>query len=387
MIPRTRPETRYGEVIAGLTSPALETRGARSRFAAFLQKTLPTADTPFLTSSGRAALYLLFKVLPQERVYLPAYTCWVTLEAAKLAGKTVSFLDIDYPGLHVKTEEFERIRSEPGIIVATHQFGYPEDVARIREILSGNAHAIIEDCAGAIFTGIDGLPAGHLGDAAIYSFEAGKLFTLGGGAVVARDGELMRRIQEEANKWSTPRRWPGSLLRLGVKRFLAEPAFYGLLLRIYLLFRPPTEGRRFLSPTLARTYTDGFSDWQARLGLIVGTRIIDIANRRRVLFDFYNRALEDIPAIGRVRPLPGATVCPIRFPFLVDSRRKYSLYDRMRKRGVDLGFSFSYSLADEHQCPGAAKFAREVLNLPIYSEIHLPEAEWIVEQLVKCLDS
>ncbi|GEM_PF-6401990 len=384
MIPRVRPEAGYREIFSALGTG--HDPNSVAEFAEVLRSRLSLESAPALTPSGRAALYYLFLAVPLRRVYLPAYTCWVVAEAAVLAGKEIHLLDISYPGLHIKPCEIERIRSMPGIVVATHSFGYPEDAAAIRNILNDSSFMIVEDCAGAMFSRYQDKPVGLTGDAAIFSFEEGKLWTLGrGGAVVTKDKTLHSRIQDIMKKTCTLRPGPINLFRLIKRRFLTQPFVYNLLLRMYLRFYPPTEGIHEFSRKLTEDYTRTFSSYQARLGLIMEPGITEIARRKRELFEYYNSAAADIAGIRRAEALPRSEVCPMRFPILVSKENKPAVYSGMKALGIDLGFSFSYFLGNGQQYPGAARMAEECLNLPVYSEITLPIARNILKLLESCM--
>jgi dTDP-4-amino-4,6-dideoxygalactose transaminase len=53
-----------------------------------------------LTPSGRAGIYFLLRSTPRRRVVLPAYTCKAVVEAARMAGKEISFLDSESFGFN-----------------------------------------------------------------------------------------------------------------------------------------------------------------------------------------------------------------------------------------------------------------------------------------------
>lgn len=382
MIPRSRPEAEYQDILRALFSRRAERDDAHRVLSDLLVKSLELESAPVFTASGRAALYLLFRALDLKRVYMPAYNCWVVLEAALLAGKEVEFFDVDYPRFGIRPDELARIRRRPGIVVATHQFGFPEDVPGMQEQLAETGHTIVEDCAGSMFSQFRGETLGQRGMAAIYSFEATKLWTLfSGGLIASSDEDLVRRVRNLCVSSAAPRQGIGDLIRLLLRRVQTEPAIYGTLLSIYLLFREPTEGGRQPSPQLGQEYRGGLGDRQALLGAMMADKTRLIAEHRRRLYDFYSKALADVPGVAQIEPLPGSLVTPIRFPILVREDRKHDLYQRMRKDGIDLGFSYSYALGEAGRYPGAARFAGESLNLPVHTGVSLTTAHRIIESL------
>lgn len=380
MIARNRPEATLREIVRAAAFGA-DDAAAQSIFFRVLRDSLQLRGDVMLAPSGRAAIYYLLSAIPLERVYLPAYTCWVVLEAARLANKEVVLLDIDYPRLNIRLSEIERIRGMPGIVIATHQFGFPEDVGAIQERLRGSKHVVIEDCAGAMFTRVSGAPVGSLGDAALYSFETSKLWTLGrGGLIVTPNAELATRVKHAMRVTRPAGAWM-DLFRLGMRRFVTAPFVYHWLLAAYLLAREPTEGMGQASASLTADYLRQLSPGQLRLGVRLSDRVGDIVRRRQALFELYDRAVADMPGIERVEALPHSVVTPIRYPVLVKGVDKRRVYDRVRGQGIDLGFSYSYTLGDRRTYPGAAKFAEQVLNLPLYGDITDAEAQRAVAAL------
>jgi len=387
MISRNRPEARFWEIARAFVSMRRNPAAFLSEFAQFLQRTLELPADPVLMPSGRAALYFLFLAIPLRRVYLPAYTCWVVLEAARLAGKEVVLLDVDYPRLTFRSADIERIRDIPGIVVATHQFGFPEDVPAIRDQLQGKGHVIVEDCAGAMFARVGAKPVGSLGDAAIFSFETSKLWTLGrGGFVSSSDSALTQKLRELLRTTQSGSGYR-TLIHLAGRRLITAPFFYRVLLPLYLMRREPTEGIRPLSPALTLDYLEAFSVGQANLGMMLGVRVGQIAQHRRGLFEYYQHELADVPGLTCVGVPRDCIVAPIRYPFLVTRGNKRLLYDRMRAAGADLGFTYSYLLGEPAKYPGAAKFSEQILNLPIYSDITMATAKRIVAALRRCCAS
>lgn len=380
MIARNRPEATLGEIVRAAAF-GTDAAATQAIFFRALGDSLQLRGDALLAPSGRAAIYFLLRAIPLERVYLPAYTCWVVLEAVRLANKEAVLLDIDYPRLNIRLSEIERIRGRPGIVIATHQFGFPENVGAIQERLRGLGHVVIEDCAGAMFTRVGGVPVGSSSDAAVYSFETSKLWTLGrGGLIVTPNAELATRVKHAMQITRPAGAWV-DLVQLGMRRFITAPSVYRWLLAAYLLANEPTEGMGQPSASLTPDYLRQLSPGQLRLGAALSQRVGEIVRRRQALFELYDRAVADMPGIERVEALPHSVVTPIRYPVLVKDIDKRRVYHRVRSQGIDLGFSYSYTLGDHRTYPGAAKFAEQVLNLPLYSDITDAEAQRVIAAL------
>jgi hypothetical protein len=77
-------------------------------------------------------------------------------------------------------------------VIATHLFGIPADIPTLQLALPGVS--IVEDCAQALGSMLDGRPVGSLGDAAVFSFGAGKRVDVGElGALLLRNHNLYDR--------------------------------------------------------------------------------------------------------------------------------------------------------------------------------------------------
>lgn len=339
----------------------------------------------FLVPSGRAGLYHLLCVLPQDRVLLPAYTCGVVVEAVLRAGKTPVFVDVDPETCNMRPEAVTELASADTVILATHQFGIPCDLTKLLAIAESSAAPLIEDAAGSFGSLINGRPAGTQGVAGFLSFEATKTLTLGqGGAVVVSDPELARRLGK---------RLDGSLLTsrrieqlLDVLRIAADPIATSKL--IYpLTYRIKTRGQRYTAGTDAqvlspsRLYDHSLPRWQQRLGVRLLRRFDAICARRRHIRSYYERELVALPGIALPRLPPDSDPVLIRFPLRVLTRPKLEFYRRCTAAGLDLAFSFSYTCVPQHdeaRFPGAAQLARQVLDLPMYSHLTDVDLERIV---------
>ena len=145
----------------------------------------PSGYEAYLTTSGRASLYLLLKSIglrPGSRIGVPLFVCDAVFEAIVRAGHHPVFLDVDRATMILAPSQFSAGHSIDAI-VAVHLFGNPVDV---ESIMSSSEIPVIEDCAHALFSKVRGKRVGTIGIGAIYSFGLGKPISIGnlGAAVV-----------------------------------------------------------------------------------------------------------------------------------------------------------------------------------------------------------
>lgn len=155
--------------------------------------------------SATGGLFAALKCLgigPGDEVITTAHTAIATAEAITLTGARVVFADIDPHTYLLDPEQVVRhITPRTKAVIPVHLYGHPADMTQFQQIAQRHRLALIEDCAQAIGARYQGHPVGTLGDVGVYSFFPSK--NMGGfgdgGAVVARDPALRKRIRMHCN--------------------------------------------------------------------------------------------------------------------------------------------------------------------------------------------
>lgn len=156
------------------------------------------------TASARWSLQWILKnqdrAAPGGKVFVAVFNCPVVLDAVLAAGCVPVFYDFALPNGRIDwTSLAEDIGRETAVaaVVIPHLFGVPSDFRPIIDTCRRRGILIIEDCAHTLGGAIDGRHVGHLGDAAIFSFNYDKPISLGwGGAIVLSAEDLIARWQE-----------------------------------------------------------------------------------------------------------------------------------------------------------------------------------------------
>ena len=82
---------------------------------------------------------VLFKAigLAKSDIIMPAYTCSVVAHAVTLSGNTSKFIDINLDNYNMDLDAVEdAVDKNTRGIIATHTFGYPQDLERLEKIIS-----------------------------------------------------------------------------------------------------------------------------------------------------------------------------------------------------------------------------------------------------------
>ncbi|MEX2015868.1 MAG: DegT/DnrJ/EryC1/StrS family aminotransferase, partial [Candidatus Hydrogenedentales bacterium] len=166
LIARHRHEITAGQMLRF----ALEGRDARGAVEEWMRQYLGVPHG-LLLPSGRAAIYWALRAAPERTVYMPAFTCIVAVEAVRLAGKQIRFVDIDPGSYNVPAAEYEKVLEPGGIVLATAQFGFPGELDQVCALANARECRVLEDCAGGLGGHLGGRPLGSFGDLAIFSFQ------------------------------------------------------------------------------------------------------------------------------------------------------------------------------------------------------------------------
>lgn len=152
-----------------------------------------------LTSSGTAALYSMYAACSLQQgdeVIVPAYTFFATVTPLFHLGVKPVLAECDARGNLDPTDAVRRITPRTRAIVATHMWGTPADMIRLRQVADQHGLMLLEDASHAHGAHIDGRKAGTFGRAGAFSLNGPKPLSAGeGGFIVTNnDGVYYRAL-------------------------------------------------------------------------------------------------------------------------------------------------------------------------------------------------
>lgn len=162
-------------------------------------------DYACATSSGTSAIHLTLEALgvgPGDNVIVPTLTYIATVNAILQCGANPIFVDSRDSDWQMDEEKVAEALEGGGIkaVVAVHLYGAPCDTVALEKMCVDNNAFLIEDCAEAIGSSVDGMPVGSFGDASCFSFYGNKNITTGeGGMVLCDDGALWTELHHMKN--------------------------------------------------------------------------------------------------------------------------------------------------------------------------------------------
>jgi dTDP-4-amino-4,6-dideoxygalactose transaminase len=340
------------------------------------------------TFSGRGALYYILKAMKEKRVYVPAYTCWVVVEAAMLAGKEIEFIDIDLKTYEMDIYSLEKKVVPDSIILATHQFGIPCKINEILEIAKRKKARVIEDNAAGFGSTINEKKTGTFGEAGILSFEYSKVLTSGkGGAVVFQNEELYEKVKNMDLKIPHFPLVFSVLGNLNFQKIITSPLVFSKILQTsFIKFFGYTTGYPKYHEKPDKHYLYKYPPALAYVARKNLNRIEFIIERRKEIAERYINALLEFEDLCSFFHIPSnSSVSLMRFPLRIKKFSKTTFAYMIAKEGIDVGFTFSYSCVNDSKFPNALLAANEMINLPLYSTLKEEHVEKVIKAVKKII--
>ena len=383
MIPRFQPAIGAAELLA-LASPG---KGSVARFEqAFADHFSCAQGLAF--SYGRTALWALLQALDIENaeVIVPAYTCSVVAHAVTLSRNTCRFVDATLTDYNMDLDQVEQaISPATRMVIATHLFGFPLDVDRLRAIVAaaeqrfGHRIWIVQDCAHAFGARWHGRLVAAEADIALFGLNISKTMTsIFGGMLTTNDAALASKVRAWRDAHT---RRPAATKAMGRRAYLlaAAAAFqnsvYGAVRWLQddtpLLNRLTTAYHRDDEIRFPPDYQDAMLDIEAAVGLVQLARLDEFERRRRAHAKHY---IDELPAPpGWTLPpwVEGATYSH----FVVRVADRAREVGRLRRAGVQAGEVIEYSVphmsgyrasSEPGRFPNSKYCSEHVINLPVH---------------------
>ena len=379
MIPRFRPWLDWEE----LSTLFSRNKGCVEKFEKEFARKFQAVDAVAFPY-GRSAQWAFFKTIGLENteVIMPAYTCSVVAHAVSLSGNVPRFIDIDLADFKMNLDLVEEaINERTRAIIATHTFGYPQDIHRLETIVKdaenkyGHKVWLMQDCCHAFGAEWKGKMVGTSGDVAVYAFNASKMITsIFGGMLTFQDRSLAQRIKHWRDSYFQKPSWSKVWKRrvyLLAFHFAFQPWFYGIT--YWLKTRTP----------LLKSLTDAYhldekihfppdanermNDMEAAVGLRQLKKYDRIVENRRKKALFYEENLER--RNGWVFPpiRVGATYSHyvVRVPEREQTIKHYASIGQEIGKLIQYCIPDMRSYCDGKKYPNASRTSRETINFTV----------------------
>jgi len=381
MIPRFKPSLNWKELVSIFKL----NRGAVEKFEREFAKKFEAVDAVAFPY-GRSAQWAFFKAIGLENaeIIMPAYTCSVVAHAVTLSGNKPRFIDISLHDYNMNLDLAEKaINENTRAIIATHTFGYPQDLDRLEYMVEkaekkfGHKIWLIQDCCHAFGAKWKGRMIGTSGDVSVYAFNISKIITsIFGGMLTFQDQVLAEKVRHWREKHFEKPIFFKSLKRrlyLFAVYFAFNERIYGFvwwLQKKTILLNKFTKTYHLDDKIhFPPDYLDLMSEVEAAVGLVQLEKYEDIIESRRKKALWYDQSLERRKDWKFPPILQGATYS--HYTVMVSDREK--VVEEFAARGIQLGELINYSIPDlksyrslGSKCSIGSKVKFLTINYPLH---------------------
>ena len=344
------------------------------KYKNFQEQLLKYLNVPFveMLSNGHMALELSLQALKlsnvscnslekncfkKMEVITTPFTFASTTHSIVRNGLSPVFCDIKEDDFTIDENLIENLITDATVaIMPVHVYGNICNVTKIQKIADKYGLKVIYDAAHSFGEKLDGISIGSFGDVSCFSFHATKVFnTIEGGAVCYKDVSFGQELCRLKN--------------FGIKN---EEVVDGV-------------------GTNAK-----MSEFCAAMGICNLRHIDDEIKKRKTVFDYYESRLLDVAGI-RTRKIPNNVQSNYAYyPIVVDEKKfgktrneihsimqKNNIYTRKYFYPITNSFECYQGKFDVFKTPIALRISKQILCLPMYSDLSVKEIDRIVSIITK----
>lgn len=332
----------------------------------FEQQLAQYTGSKYVVSCGNGTDALLVALMALgigkgDEVVVPAFTFIAAVEVVALLGATPVLVDVCDDSFNMDVHALEKaITPKTKALIPVHLYGQCADMEPILDIAKKHNIKVVEDACqavGATYTFSDGTmkQAGTMGDVGCLSFFPSK--NLGcygdGGAMMTQDEDLSERLRAIC-KHGSKEKYHHQLVGFNSRLDSLQAAILQVKLR----------------------HLDEF-----------------IANRKAAAHSYFN-AIEDLDLIELPVIKENTTHTFHQFTLKVKEGRRDALKQYLAEKGIPsmiyypvpahLQPAYQYLDYKEGDFPVAEKLCREVLSLPMHTELSENQLQYICKTIVDC---
>jgi len=312
------------------------------------------------TASCSSAMILALKALDIKagEALIPSFTFPATAHAVRWSNLQIRLVDCDPQTFNMSVEDLkEKVTSKSKLIVPVHVFGNPCDTEAIAEVAHDNKLKIVYDAAHGFGAKKDGFPVGRFGDAEVFSGSPTKAFTtVEGGIVVTNNAEIAEKVK--------------------IGRNYGQRGDYNCEM-------PGLSAR--------------MSELHAAVGLNLLPHVASDVKKRNSVAKKYTQRLGKLPGIGFQKITKNSLSTYKDFAILIDKEKfglnRDQLATALEKENIMTRKYFYPPLhmqkcypelrADDDSFPNTSSIARNVLCLPMFSELTDEQVDGVIEAIVR----
>lgn len=318
-------------------------------------------------NSGTSALEIALRasgIRRGDEVIVPTNTFAATAAVVVLIGAKPIFTDIDSESLCINSENVKKyLTSKTRAVITVHIGGLicPE-IRAIKEVCEDHNLVLVEDAAHAQGSLLDKKSAGSFGNAGCFSFYPTKVITTGEGGMITTDSSS---VAEEA----------------AVLRDQGKESFNSNII-------------------VEVGYNWRMNEISAAIGLTQLNRLQEFIKRRNEIADYYDKELSKTRELKPLEVPNNALSNYYKYvAFLSPEISREDFKQKLREKGVKLSGEVYWPplhmqpvykrllKVKEGDFPVAEKACKRIVCLPIYSQMTVNEAKYVIEKVKEVLSS
>ncbi|NHN54604.1 aminotransferase class V-fold PLP-dependent enzyme [Calidifontibacter sp. DB0510] len=314
-------------------------------------------------TSGTAALHTAYGAMqlkPGDEIVTTPLTFFATATCAMWFGAKIVFADVSEDTGNLDPEAAaSAITSRTRAVAGVDYAGHPIDAPALSKVAHDAGALLLEDAAHSIAGTLDGMPVGSLADVTTFSFFPTKnLTTAEGGAVVARDADLLERAR--------------LFKSIGYERVPEQMAEHG--------------GWYYEVNSLGLNYR--LPDVLAALGSSQLKRLPAFKARRQEITDRYNAGFADIDVLRTPGHRAGASPMWHLYPLRILDGRRRALFDHLRANEIAVQVNYipvhlQPIFAEQGYRPGmfpvAEAYSDAEISLPMYPDLTDDQVDRVID--------
>ena len=309
-----------------------------------------------ITTNGHIGLEYALETLDfKGEIITTPFTFASTTQAIIRKGFKPVFCDISFDDYNIDTKLIAKLVTKNTVaIMPVHVYGNPCNVDEIDRIAKKYSLKVIYDAAHAFGVEVNGKGIGSFGDISMFSFHATKVFhTIEGGALSYNDSLLKVKLESLKNFGLTT---SGQVENFGGNGKLDE--------------------------------------FRSAMGLCNLEIIDNEIDKRKKVAERYEQLLSDVEGIRIVKSLPNVKRNYAYMPVLFDGYKKNrdEIFEELKKENI-FARKYFYPLISDFICykdkydsnktPIAKHVAKNVLALPLYSDLSSEDIDRICKIILR----
>jgi perosamine synthetase len=354
----------------------------------------------FSFNSGRSCLLAILEAMnikKGDEIIVQGFTCNAVINPIIKIGARPVFVDLKN-NLNIDENKIQiNISSKTKAVIVQHTFGWPADIAEIKDICRDNNLFLIEDCAHSLGAKYNNQYVGSFGDASFFSFGKDKIMSSVFGGIVSINNHSLKIKEYDfpSNFWTIQQLFYPVLMQyvfLPLFKFKIGRLFYSLMFELNI-FSLRSVTKKENQGFLPRYFGKKMPNALARLALNQLKKVDWFNEKRREIARIYFKEFNN----GSIKPVfsnnfGNKEPVFLKFPVLINNPEKVLkelreenifLNDGWRETVIVPPLTNQKKMKYEGGCILSEIVSKQILSLPTHAKLSLEDIKRIASIVKK----